>query len=109
VIAFLPLIVAECRRHRNGLAIAVLNICAVLFGVGSLFLSIIIGVIGFPIGAVMWIAALVWACTNNVRPRSELRRSADQGGGYLPWHNGMAKRLQPQQPVDKRWKNMRSQ
>lgn len=84
-LVFLPSIVAECRRHRNVLAITVLNIFALVIGIGSISLAVILGVIGFPIGTVIWIGALIWSCTNNVRPRNE------------------------PQTVDKRWKNLRSQ
>jgi Superinfection immunity protein len=49
IIYFIPLLVAEHRQHRNTLAICMTN----LF-LGWTFLG--------------WIAALIWACTDNTKP-----------------------------------------
>jgi Superinfection immunity protein len=46
---FLPFLVADRRRHRNAGAIFVLTLC-----LGWTFLG--------------WVAALIWAFTDNVRP-----------------------------------------
>lgn len=46
----IPLVVAQQRRHRNTMAIGALNIL-----LGWTFLG--------------WVAALVWACTDNVMPQ----------------------------------------
>jgi hypothetical protein len=51
---FLPAIVASIRRHRNRLAIGILNLL-----LGWTLLG--------------WIVAMVWACTSDVEPRSEAK------------------------------------
>jgi hypothetical protein len=53
VIYFLPAIVASTRRHRNRLAIGILNLL-----LGCTLLG--------------WIVAMVWACTSDVEPRPQV-------------------------------------
>jgi hypothetical protein len=53
VIYFLPAIVASSRRHRNRLAIGILNLL-----LGCTLLG--------------WIVAMVWACTSDVEPRPQV-------------------------------------
>ena len=56
---FMPAIIASMRRHRQSLAIFMLNLCAGWTALG-------------------WIVANVWACTDNVRTRPE---RSDRGFG----------------------------
>src|SRR5262245_8078774 len=57
---FLPAIVAGVRRHRNRLAITVLNIVSAVASAT---------IVGWMIGALAWIVALIWACTNDCHKR----------------------------------------
>ena len=50
-IYFVPAIVATIRRHSNEMAISMLNL-----------------LLGWTL--IGWIGALIWACTDNVRPRN---------------------------------------
>ena len=86
-ITFLPTIVANSRRHRSRVAITVLNVIAVTCTILASITAIIFGAIVIPLTGLMWIIALVWACTGDVEP---LRQ-------YVP----------PPQ-TDKRWANLRS-
>ena len=68
-ITFLPLIVANGRRHCNRLAISVLNILVVValfIAQLSIFMALVLALFGIP----AWVVALIWACTNNIEPKA---------------------------------------
>jgi hypothetical protein len=49
ILYFLPSIIAMCKRKRNDVAIGVMNLLLGWTGIG-------------------WVVALIWACTNDVKP-----------------------------------------
>ena len=78
---FVPAIVAYKREHNSALAILMLDL---LLGWSLLG----------------WIAALVWACTGDTRPRIEFLRRAREPGydpefaqRYVHWIGGKRRRL----------------
>jgi hypothetical protein len=56
VLLFLPAIVADVRMHHNSMAIGVLNLIMVPICFA--------GPLAWPVIAIGWIVAMVWACTN---------------------------------------------
>jgi uncharacterized membrane protein YhaH (DUF805 family) len=66
VCMFAPTITVWNRRHCNRLAIIVCNVMALAFSVLAMFPMA--GLYAAGISSVCWTVALVWACTNNVRP-----------------------------------------
>ena len=93
---FVPTIVANVRGHNNRMAICVMNIFTVIgpFAMYSMTSMLFVGLVMI-VAVAMWVASLIWACTNNVtrRPNSDWR------GPFAP---------DPPSAKDPRWANMRS-
>ena len=73
-VSFLPAIVATVRRHRNRLAIVVLNVVASVVAFVPLLVFVLITPlpllpIVLMLAGVPWFVAMVWACTNNAEAR----------------------------------------
>ena len=78
LIYFLPAIVASMRRHRQSLAIGILNLVA-----GWTFVG--------------WVIAIVWACTADTKPRSANFSSPEEFRRFL------SKSPQQPSPMVKPW------
>ena len=64
----LPTFIAHYRKHRNRLAITVLNLVMAALTVLSFGTAALLGVmVVFPVG-IGWVISLIWACTANVEP-----------------------------------------
>jgi hypothetical protein len=94
---FIPTIVANARGHNNRMAICVMNIFTVIGPVAMYAMtSMLFAGLVMIVAVAMWVASLIWACTNNVdsrRPKPEWR------GPFAP---------DPPPGKDPRWANMRS-
>ena len=79
LITFLPTIVALLRRHRNCLAIGVLNLVAIIPVFWAILNAptILFGLI-LLVALIPWVIALVWACTANTH------RAVDKAGQSAP-------------------------
>jgi hypothetical protein len=71
-IAFLPTLVAQGRRHRNRLAIIVLNVLVLAPGLFAFLFLAAFGVFLIWVLLIAWAVALIWACTKDVEPKIEI-------------------------------------